>query len=103
MSGKARWKPLKNGFATKRHAFLAAKASDHDERDEDDNTHAGHRRAHLLLHEFDNARDLRQKWRRHIPWIESAGGILVTLQSIAEKALPAVGGKKEESVLHFLL
>ncbi|KYM89852.1 hypothetical protein ALC53_02164 [Atta colombica] len=45
--------------------------------------------------------DLRQEWRRHIPWIASAGGILVALQSIAEKALPAVGGKKEESVIHF--
>jgi len=59
------------------------------------------RRAHHLLHHFDNPRDLRQEWRRHIPWIESAGGILVALQSIAEKALPAVGGKKE-SVVHFL-
>ncbi|KYN32517.1 hypothetical protein ALC56_13375 [Trachymyrmex septentrionalis] len=42
----------------------------------------------------------REEWRRHIPWIASAGGILVALQSIAEKALPAVGGKKEESVVH---
>lgn len=38
------------------------------------------------------------------PRIESAGGIvLVALQSITEKALPAVGGKEEESVVYFLL
>lgn len=34
MSSKARRKPLKNDPATKRHAFLAAKALDRDERDE---------------------------------------------------------------------
>lgn len=34
MSGKARWKPLKNGTTTKRHAaFLTAKALDRAERD----------------------------------------------------------------------
>ncbi|KYM96654.1 hypothetical protein ALC62_12701 [Cyphomyrmex costatus] len=46
---------------------------------------------------------LRQEWRRHIPWIKSTGGILVSLQSIVEKALPAVGGKKQEFMVIFCM
>lgn len=60
------------------------------------------RRVNRFLHGFDK-RDLRQKRRRHIPWMKSAGGILVTPQSIAEKALPAVGGNKAESMVHISL